>query len=157
MACNNLPDADTVVRYVNKTYVRPGGKGVLGGAFYLRENEKGISVYWLQCFQVNTISAQLVRVRRAIRRPGYTMKRSGRLAELRVGETKERVNRAFGKHNSKIQFTSEFFNDSSEYKRSHSEIVGVPPPPDSPEAEMVADLIAESVIKVHEAVLDEHS
>ena len=84
------------------------------------------------------------------------MKRSGRLAELRVGETKERVNRAFDKHNSRIQFTSEFINDSSEYKRSHSEIVGVPAA-DSPEAEMVADLIAESVIEVHEAVLDEHS
>ena len=84
------------------------------------------------------------------------MKRSGRLAELRVGETKERVNRAFGKHHCKIEFTSEFFNDSSEYKRSHSEIVGVPPA-DSPEAEMVADLIVESVIEVHEAILDEHS
>lgn len=147
MACNNLPDTDTVVRYVNKTNVHPSGKGVLSGAFYLRENEKGISVFWLQIFQVATLSEQLAEVRVAAQKSNYHMKRSGRLAELRVGVTKEKVNRAFEHHKRKIQF----IHAPSKFNPSHSEIVGIPAN-DSPEAEMIADLIAESVTQVHEAV-----
>ena len=147
MASNNLPDADTVVRYVNKTNVHPGGKGVLSGAFFLREHESGISVFWLQYFQVATLSEQLAEVRVAAKQSNYRMKRSGRLAELRVGVTRERINRAFEHHKCKIQF----IHAPSQGNRSHSEIVGIPAN-DSPEAEMIADLIAESVIQVHEAV-----
>ena len=147
---NNLPDTDTVVRYVKKEYIPRSARS---GAFYLREDEKGISVYWLQCFQYNTKSDQLVKARRAIKQSNFTMRPSGRLVELCVGETKERVNRAFDKHKCKIEFVSTCINHPNEYRRSHSEIVGVPF--DSPEAEMVADLIAESEVDVHDAVLNQ--
>ena len=153
MVDKHLPDTDTVVRYVKKEYIP---QSVRGGAFYLRKTEKGIedgiSVYWLQCFKVNTKAEQLVKARRAIKRSNFTMKPNGCLVELCVRETKERVNRAFDKHKCKIEFVSTCINHPDEYRRSHSEIRGVPCP-DSPEAEMVADLIAESEIDVYDAVL----
>lgn len=89
MTAGDLPDADHVVRYAR--FINLLDEGTLNcSAFQLRKAESGLSVNWLECFGDKTKSQQLDEVRRLIR---LTMKRSGRLAELNVGQTRKKVDR----------------------------------------------------------------
>lgn len=76
------------------------------------------------------------------------MKSSGRLVELNVGVTRERI----GQRLDELRFIHKPLNADENYEAdpSHSEIMGLPPK-DSPEAELIGDMIAECVIAVHSA------
>ena len=145
MTAGDLPDADHVVRYAR--FIDLLDEGTLNcSAFQLRKAESGLSVNWLECFGDKTKSQQLDEVRRLIR---LTMKRSGRLAELNVGQTRKKVDRLLDE----LRFIHMPLDADENFEAdpSHSEIVGLPPK-DSPEADMIGDLIATCVIEVHPAL-----
>ena len=78
----------------------------------------------------------------------YRRESPGRLVELSVGVTKEQV----GQILDELRFIPTPFAADENYEAdpSHSEIVGLPPK-DSPEADMIRDLIAECVVAIHPA------
>ena len=147
MISMNLPDDNHVVRYARPTHLRKNDGKVTGAAFCLRADEIGLSVNWLECFCDHTKDEQLVEVRRLYR---LEMSRNGRLAELNVGKTKrylqsELYELCFIKKPSVAE-------DDYEADPSHSEITGLPTG-NSPEAELIGDMIAQTVTDVHPAVL----
>ena len=147
MIDNDLPDSDHVVRYAR--FIDILDDGTLNcSAFQLRKAEEGLSVNWLEYFENRTKSKQLEEIRPLIR---LTMKRSGRLAELNVGATKEQVSQMLND----LRFIHTPLAADEKYAAdpSHSEIMGLPAK-DSPEAELIGDMIAECVTEIHPAVVE---
>jgi len=145
----DLPDDHHTVRYAKPTIVRTDGK-VDGSAFRLRPNRPdatGLSVNWLECFPNCTKEEQLAEVRRLAR---LKMRERGRLAELNIGATKQYVRTVFGG----LRFIHKPLDAEDEFEAdpSHSEITGLPQG-NSPEAELIGDMIAQSINAVHPAVL----
>ena len=145
MIGQDLLDTDNVIRYVRGTLVDDGR--VDGSAFLRRENESGLSVNWLEYFGDRTKLQQLDEVRPLVR---LTLRRSGRFAELNVGETLERISERLDS----VRFVHRPLpaDDNYEADPSHSEIEGLPPG-DTDEAELIGDIIAECVTEVHPAVV----
>ena len=145
MVGEDLTDGSHVVRYAKPTLVREDGS--LGGeAFQLRLQESSLSINWLECFKGFSKPQQLDEVRRLSR---LQMRRNGRLAELQVGYTKQYV---LGELDS-LRFVHMPLAAEGKYEAdpSHSEILGLPQP-DSPEAEMIGDVIAECIEVVYPAL-----
>ena len=148
MSGNDLPDDDHVVRYVKPTSVRTDGK-VSGSAFCLRAHRPDdvrLSVHWLECFRYRTKNEQIAAVRRLSR---LVMRKRGRLAELNIGKTKQYV---LGELEG-LRFIHMPLLAAGNYEPdpAHSEIDGLPPG-DSPHAELIGDLIAQSVSAIYPAV-----
>ena len=144
MTARDLPDEGNVVRYARPTQVLDGR--VDGSVFLLRENEPRLSVNWLEYFDDQPRPQQLVEIRRLIR---LTLRRTGLFAELNVGETRKHV----GDLADELRFVHSPLDpeDGFEADPSHSEVVGLPPG-DTPEAELIGDMIAERVTEVHPAL-----
>ncbi len=142
----DLPDDHHIVRYAKPTSIRTDGK-VTGAAFCLRSGETGLSVNWLECFPNCTKEEQLAEVRRLAR---LKMRERGRLAELNIGATKQYVRTVF----EGLRFIHKPLDAEDEFEAdpSHSEITGLPQG-NSPEAELIGDMIAQSINAVHPAVL----
>ena len=135
MTSIDLPENDNVVRYVRPRSVSRDGV-VDNSAFRLRQQDSGLSVNWLECFQRLTGSQQIDEVRRLSR---LERRPNGRFAELNVGVTKRHVKDRLNE----FRFVHRPLNaiDKFEADPSHSEIVGLPPG-DSPEAALIGDMIA---------------
>lgn len=149
MTAMDIPDDNHVVRYVSPRHVRKDGK-VTWSAFSLRPHrpdDTGLSVNWLECFCLSTKDEQLAEVRRVSR---LELREGGRLAELNVGTTKRRLRREY----LEIRFIQKplVAEDNYQADPSHSEISGLPRG-NSPEAELVGDMIVRSITEVHPAVL----
>ena len=144
MTARDLPDEGNVVRYARPTQVLDGR--VDGSAFLLRENEPRLSVNWLEYFDDQPRPQQLVEIRRLIR---LTLGRTGLFAELNVGATRKHI----GDMVNELRFTHSPLppEDGFEADPSHSEVLGLPPR-DTPEAELIGDMIAECVTEVHPAM-----
>jgi len=144
MTGQDLTDDSHVVRYAKPTLVREDGS-VGGEAFQLRLQESSLSINWLECFKGFSKRQQLAEVRRLSR---LQMRRNGRLAELHVGNTKQYV---LGELDS-LRFVHKPLAAEGRYEAdpSHSEISGLPPA-DSPEAELIGDVIAECIQAVYPA------
>ncbi len=152
MTGNDLPDDNHVVRYVKPTSVRTDGK-VDGSAFCLRAHrpdDTGLSVHWLECFRNSTKNEQLAEVRRLAR---LKMRERGRLAELNVGVTKQYVRSEL--EGLRFIHTPLVAEGDYEADPSHGEIVGLPPG-NSPHAELIGDMIAQSTSAIYPAVLKQH-
>lgn len=145
MSSNDLPDDDHVVRYAKPTSIRTDGK-VTGAAFCLRSGETGLSVNWLECYSDHSKDEQLSQVRRLYR---LGISKNGRLAELNIGTTKRCVSSEL----EGIRFVHKPLpeDDTHEADPSHSEVTGLPQG-NSPEAELIGDMIAQSITAVHPAV-----
>ena len=145
MTGEDLIDDSHVVRYAKPTLIREDGS-VGGEAFQLRRKESSLSINWIECFEGSSKSKQLDEVRRLSR---LQMSKNGRLAKLHVRSTKQYVR---GELDS-LRFVHQPLATEGEYEAdpSHSEIVGLPQV-DSPEAELIGDVIAECVKAVHPAV-----
>ena len=142
MIGDELPDEAHVVHYIKPTFVDDEDGSIDGSAFRLRSNDSGLSVNWLECFGNCTKAQQLDEVRRLSR---LTMRKSGFLAELNVGTTKQHVHKL-----SALNFIHEPLPAESIYEAdpSHSEITGLPPG-DSLPAALLGDMIAEFIIATH--------
>jgi hypothetical protein len=138
-----LPEADHVLRYVGGNQIDRGR--INGAAFLCRKNEASPSINWLECFP-GDLNAQIAEVRRC-RRINYGA--TARLARLNVGFSSLYVSRN-DPNSSLINFISDPLDRDTEGQfpedPSHSLIIGVPTI-DSPEGELVGDLLAECVIE----------
>lgn len=144
MTASALQPDDNVVRYASPRTIHDDGS-VDGGAFRLRAGEDGLSINWLEYFRGQPKARQLQAVRRLAR---LTLRNSGRLAELNVGETQAYLEQVHD-----LLFVRKPLAATGEYPAdcSHSEIVGLPPG-DSTAAELIGDMIAECVHTLHPAV-----
>ena len=147
MTIVSLPDASQVVRWVRGRHVLDDGSSD-GAGFLLRENEQGLSIYWLDRLTGTDKLAQLAEVRRLIR---LQMKGADIFAELNVGGVKEQL----AKKIPGVDFVHRPLIATSEHEEdpSHSEIAGLPPN-GSPEATLIGDMIAECVQGIHPALLE---
>lgn len=150
MKGDDLPAADHVVRYVKPTLIQEDGT-VNGADFRLRPNrpdETGVSVNWLEAFDGDK-AHQVAHVRRLYR---LTVRRTGRFAELNVGAVREKV----AEELATLRIVHDPLDAEGDFEAdpSHAEIVGLPPG-DSPEADMIGDLITECVITMHPAIIEE--
>ena len=148
MTGDNLPGDNHVVRYAKPTSVRTDGK-VDGSAFCLRANrpdDTSLSVNWLECFPDHTKDEQLAEVRRLAR---LKMREGGSLAELNIGATKQHVRTVFDG----LRFIHKPLAAEDEFEAdpSHSEITGLSQG-NSPESELIGDMIAQSINAVYPAV-----
>jgi hypothetical protein len=141
-----LPAADHIVRYVKPSMIQEDGTAN-GADFRLRPNrpdETGVSVNWLEAFDGDK-AHQLAEVRRLFR---PTVRKTGRLAELNIGAVREKVVEELA--TLRIVHDPLDAEDDFDADPSHAEMTGLPPG-DSPEADMIGDLIAECVIDMHPA------
>ena len=141
MTAQDLPNEDNIVRYARPKQVRDGE--VDGTAFILREVESGLSVNWLNYFEGMAKAEQLDEVRRLIR---LKVSPNGRFAELNVGTTLRQISgelSAIRVVRSPLDAEGSFEADPS-----HSEVLGLPSR-DTAEAEMIGDMLAECIERVH--------
>lgn len=150
MKGDDLPAADHIVRYVKPSMIQEDGTAN-GADFRLRPNrpdETGVSVNWLEAFDGGK-AHQLAEVRRLYR---PTVRRTGRLAELNIGAVREKV----AEELATLRIVHDPLDAGGDFDAdpSHAEMTGLPPG-DSPEADMIGDLIAECVIDMHLATNQE--
>ncbi len=131
-----IPADDYVVRYVKPSLITEGR--INGVVFMLRPKERGLSVNWLDFYENCSKNQQLDEVRASSR---MEMKKNGRLAELKVGSTKEHLI-------SEINKSMIFKHRPGDDDPSHSEILGLPDS-GTPEAHLIGDLIAKTVTAVY--------
>ena len=145
MIADELLDDAHVVRYVKSSWISDEDDSIDGEAFRLKPNESGLSVNWLEWFGNCTKAQQLNEVRRRCR---LEMRKSGCLAELNVGVTKQHVL----KHTA-LNFIHKPLPAEGNYEAdpSHSELAGLPPR-DTLAAAMLGDMIAECVENAHPTV-----
>ena len=143
MTAQDLPNEDDVVRYARPTQVRDGE--VDGSAFVLRDMEAGLSVNWLNHFSGLEKADQLEQVRRLIR---MNVSPNGRFAELNVEATLRRLSGEL----TALRFVHSPLDAEGPFEAdpSHSEILGLPRR-DTPDAELVGDMLAECVQRYHPA------
>jgi hypothetical protein len=145
MIGDELPYEAHVVRYVKSSWISNEDGSIDGAAFRLRPNDSGVSVNWLECFSDRTKTQQLNEVRRLSR---LKMRKSGCLAELNVGATKQHVVKLTNLHfiHKPLPIEGDHGADSS-----HSEIRGLPAG-DSLLAAMLGEMIAECIEAAHPTV-----
>ena len=102
---------------------------------------------WLEYFGGRTKLQQLDGVRPLVR---LELRRSGRFAELNVETTLERIRERLDS----VRFVHRPLPADSKHAEdpSHSQIEGLPSG-ETPEAELIGDMIAECVTEVHPAVV----
>ncbi len=130
-----IPDDHYVVRYAKPSLINEDR--ITGAVFELKPGEPGLSVNWLDFFENCIKDQQLDKVRESTQ---MDMNKNGRLAELNVGRTK-------------LHLISEMKSISFKHKPcdddpSHSEVFGLPSG-DTPEAELIGDMIAQTVTAVY--------
>ena len=130
-----LPDDTFVVRYAKPSLINDDR--ISGAVFVLRSEDEGLSVNWLDFFEKCNKEQQLDKVRESSQ---MSMNKNGRLAELNVGITKKHL---AGELES-IYFKHKPCDDDP----SHSEVFGLPSG-DTPEAELIGDMIAQTVTAVY--------
>ena len=142
MMGDEVPDQDQIVHYVKPSKILDDGT-VDGSEFCLRPDDAGLSVNWLNYFSSSPSSEQLEAVSQGIQ---LQLSRNGRFAEFNVGEVREHLREECGSvrvlHDPRPP-TDEFGADPS-----HCEIMGLPAG-DSPEGELVGDMIAECIHSLH--------
>ena len=146
MTCGDLPNDAQVVRYLSPSQVEDDGS-VDGAAFQLRQNEKGISVNWLDFFSDLNKPEQLNELRRLSR---LELRSNGRFAELNVGVAKQAVRAELPN----LRFIHDPLPavDGYEADPSHSQIAELPPLNDSQRSAMIGDMIARCVLNLYPAV-----
>jgi len=150
MKGDDLPAGDHVVRYVKPSLIREDGTPD-GSDFCLRPHrpdEKGLSVNWLEAFEPPK-THQLSEVRRLFR---LSVRHTGRFAELDVGATLRRVSEELDT----VRMLHDPLKaaDGFDADPSHAQIVGLPPG-DSDQAALAGDLIAECVVYMHPAIVED--
>lgn len=150
MKGDDLPAANHIVRYVKPSMIQEDGTAN-GAEFRLRPNrpdETGVSVNWLEAFEANK-AHQLAEVRRLYR---LKVRKNGRFAELNIAAVSEKV----AEELTTLRIVHDPLEAEGDFEAdpSHAEITGLPPG-ESPEADMIGDLIAECTLFMHPAIPDE--
>ncbi|MCY3986898.1 MAG: hypothetical protein OXF23_07675 [Candidatus Dadabacteria bacterium] len=146
---NDLPESDHIVRYVKPSNLELGRVSI--SEFKLREgreDERGVSVNWLEYYNNFSKEEQLAEIRRVSR---LKLRKNGRFAELNVGEIKRLVSKELRDLriiHTPLDAEGHFLADPS-----HSEIVGLPS--ENPEkSDLIAQMIVQSVSCLHPGVAE---
>lgn len=131
---NSLPDGDHVVRYLKPSLFDNGV--IVGDALARRSSEAGVSVNWLECF-TPPLDAQLNEVRARTR---MTWRERGRLARFEIGVLKRELRRQVA---TRVDVVAKPLAEDSKFQAdpSHAEVMGLPEE-NTPEAELIRDLVA---------------
>jgi hypothetical protein len=142
-----LADDHHVLRYVAPKHVDNGI--INGSAFLRRPHEQASSVNWMEWFPL-PIENQVSGVR-SVRRLTYA--KNGRLAQINVGRARHYVEE---RAHIKLSFRHDPLPAALDYPEdpSHALIHGIPAL-DSPDSELIQDLLADTVIAHFPAVSDE--
>ena len=148
MKGDSIADYDHVVRYIKPSGIGADGS-INGSEFCLRPqraDDVGVSTNWLECFREESKSDQLRLVRRLCR---LSIRAAGCFAELNVGRTRAYL----AEELPTIGFIEDPLPPSGNFEAdpSHSLIVGLPAG-NTPEAELIGDMIAECITSKHPAV-----
>ena len=142
MTCGQIPDDDQIVHYVKPTKVFPDGT-IDGSEFVLRPDDEGLSGNWLDYF------ASLPRAKR-LEAVALKMQRDpslkGKLAEWNVGVLREHL--LTDSYEVSVIHDPSPANERHGPDPSHCQVYGLPAR-DSLEAQLVGDMIAESVQDIH--------
>jgi hypothetical protein len=143
-----LPDDHHVLRYIGKKHV---DNGVVNGSGFLRRpSEDASSVNWMECFPPPEIN-QILEV---INRRRLKYEKRAQLVKLNVGHTKAYIfENSPGK--TKLAFVHDPLPAEGAFleDQSHALICGVPVL-DTPEGEMIKDLLGECIIEKYPVVPD---
>ena len=139
-----LPDTDHMVRYIKGTHIDDGE--VNGADFCLREDEEGVSGSCLEAFPTDK-EGQLAEVRRLRRRE---WKRTGRLAELNVGTTRDFLREELPR----LVFIELPLDATAQHEedRSHCEIRNLPAY-NTEQSLIAGEMIADCVQALHPALI----
>jgi hypothetical protein len=129
-----IPPQDHVSRYCSPICCTEGGQ-VTGVAFRPRENDRYLSVNWLEILGLATRSKELEEVSRIFLAKGFELKSSGKMAVLNVREVVDYVT-----NNSPDRIKLHILHDPDGLDQSHSGIYGY-----RFDDHLIADLIAETV------------
>ena len=144
MRGKSIPDTDHVVRHTKGSNVHETGR-VSGAAFMLRATtppEEYLSVNWLEHLHPTDIAIQTEKVRAEFA-ANLKLSRTQRLLRLGIGNTRQYVAQ-------KMEGRSlAFHHEALPTSASHSGIYDC-----RPDQEMIADLIAETVIDIIAATAD---
>ena len=89
-----LPANDQVARYCKPSTV--SNDSPLASAFELRDNDKGLSVNWLECLDQPDIATAIEQVRKTFTEKGFSLRPKDRFAVLNVGAIKTAVQAGAG-------------------------------------------------------------
>ena len=143
---NDLPETDHIVRYVKPRNVEDGRVSI--AEFRLRENEKGVSVNWLEYYENLSKEEQLAEVRVASR---LVLRKNSRFAELNVGRIKDFL--AEELPGLRVVHTPLAAEEEFPADPSHSEITGLPSG-NSEQADLIAEMIAKCVCDLHPSIAE---
>ncbi|MDA2927173.1 hypothetical protein MYX78_08070 [Acidobacteria bacterium AH-259-G07] len=137
-----VPDTDHVSRYCSRSRLTEEGK-VTAAAFQLKEHEQSISVNWLEFLSQPNRQAEIAEVRKVLTSNRITLRRTGRIAVLNVGETRNHVYSATHPDSKDLHILHDPLpNDSS-----HSGIFGV-----MMDDQLIPELIVQTVKEIHPAL-----
>lgn len=134
-----IPDGDHVVRLCSGGSIDKGR--VTRTAFFLKDQEF-VSVNWLEFLRLPNRIDEITEVRRVLVAKRLALRRTGRLAVLNVGRTKQKV-RTESKQEIQVNHHPKLDDPS------HSGIVY--PTADATVVEYLAQFVADSVVETHPA------
>ena len=136
-----IPDDDHVVHLCSGGSIDPAGR-VTSTAFFLKDKAEYVSVNWLEFLRLPTRIEEIAEVRRILMEK-VTLRRTGRLAVLNVGRTKQKI-----RTESKQEIQVTHYPEPND--PSHSGLVY--PAGNATVVEYLAQFVADSVVETHPAV-----
>ena len=137
-----IPDEDQIVHYVKPSKILDDGT-IDGSEFILRPNDRGLSGNWLDYFAPLPKTLRLEAVALKVQLdPNF----NGKFAEWNVGALREHL--LAEDYSLTVDHVPSRATDRYGPDPSHCEVYGLPAH-DSPEAQLVGDMIAESIQSIH--------
>ena len=143
MTCGEIPDVDQIVHYVKPTMVRDDGT-IDGSEFILRPDDGGLSGNWLDYFASLPKQKRLEAVALKIQ---IETKPKGKFAEWNVSVLREHL--LTESYEVSVIHDPSPANERHGPDPSHCQVYGLPAP-ESLEALLVGDMIAESIQVIHQ-------
>jgi hypothetical protein len=144
MTCGHIPDEDRIVHYVKPSKIHEDGT-IDGSEFMLRPVDKGLSGNWLDYFAFLPSEERLEAVAVKIQRDPNV--NNGKFAEWNVGALREHL--LTESHAITVVHDPSPANERYGPDPSHCQMYGLPPQ-DTPEAQLVGDMMAEFIQKLHD-------
>lgn len=138
-----VPDDHHVSRYCSKTKLTESG-AVTGSAFQLAPDQKYLSVNWLEFLNLPKRQDEIAEIRKVLSSKGLTLRKSGKIAVLLVGEVIQYV-----RTEAPDSRTLKILHEPETNDPSHSGIFGLSL---GSEDDLIADLIAQTVNDSYSAV-----
>ena len=146
-----LPDTDSIVRYLRPTWVDDRDNLILGlKAFSLREDELSLSVQWVCVFE-GTLDEKIQAVRETIH---FRLGTGGAFAQLRILNMKKSLAREGHKNIRVINKPNSATDKHPWCDPSHSEVEGYPKFEKELQQRHLHEIMVSCIEKVHPGKID---